>query len=220
MPADSDTGAALLRAVLEAPDDDAPRLVYADWLDEQGDPARAARADLIRRMVALPTYVFTRDQSPDLRRPLHGHKGPVPAMRHLQPLLSAVGCHEWGRIPEVHRVTVRRGFAEAVVMPPAAFVRLAGWLFAAHPLTRVELADLTPVAERGRWAAVLEAEPARPNGRPQGPSPEDPGGSAHESRSAAGGSTDLSRAAVLFGRRAAGLTVVDSADTEAAGRGA
>jgi len=33
---------ALLRAVLTAPDDDAPRLVYADWLDEHGDPARAA----------------------------------------------------------------------------------------------------------------------------------------------------------------------------------
>lgn len=32
---------ALLRAIIEAPDDDAPRLVYADWLDENGDPARA-----------------------------------------------------------------------------------------------------------------------------------------------------------------------------------
>lgn len=32
---------ALLRAIIEAPDDDAPRLIYADWLDENGDPARA-----------------------------------------------------------------------------------------------------------------------------------------------------------------------------------
>lgn len=34
-------GDALLRAVLEAPDDDAPRLIYADWLEESataGDP--------------------------------------------------------------------------------------------------------------------------------------------------------------------------------------
>src|SRR5262249_53807530 len=36
------TDDALLRAVLAAPDDDAPRLVYADWLEERGDPARAA----------------------------------------------------------------------------------------------------------------------------------------------------------------------------------
>ncbi len=31
------TEAALLRAVLDAPDDDAPRLVYADWLEEHGE---------------------------------------------------------------------------------------------------------------------------------------------------------------------------------------
>jgi len=30
--------AALLRAVRDTPDDDAPRLVYADWLSERGDP--------------------------------------------------------------------------------------------------------------------------------------------------------------------------------------
>src|SRR5439155_16650690 len=29
---------AFLQAVLDAPDDDAPRLMYADWLTERGDP--------------------------------------------------------------------------------------------------------------------------------------------------------------------------------------
>ncbi len=33
--------AALLRAVVAAPDDDTPRLVFADWLDEHGQPDRA-----------------------------------------------------------------------------------------------------------------------------------------------------------------------------------
>jgi uncharacterized protein (TIGR02996 family) len=32
---------ALLRSVIEAPDDNAPRLVYADWLEEHGDPTQA-----------------------------------------------------------------------------------------------------------------------------------------------------------------------------------
>ena len=36
---------ALLRGVEASPDDDLPRLVYADWLDEQG---RHARAEFIR----------------------------------------------------------------------------------------------------------------------------------------------------------------------------
>jgi uncharacterized protein (TIGR02996 family) len=40
----------LLRAICERPDDDAVRLVYADWLDDHGD---ADRAELIRVQVAL-----------------------------------------------------------------------------------------------------------------------------------------------------------------------
>jgi uncharacterized protein (TIGR02996 family) len=35
-------GDALYRAILDDPDDDAPRLVWADWLDERGDADRAA----------------------------------------------------------------------------------------------------------------------------------------------------------------------------------
>ena len=31
----------LYRAVLDSPEDDAPRLIYADWLDEHGRPDRA-----------------------------------------------------------------------------------------------------------------------------------------------------------------------------------
>lgn len=41
---------ALLRAVCEDPDDDTPRLVFADWLDENGEPERA---ELIRLQVLM-----------------------------------------------------------------------------------------------------------------------------------------------------------------------
>jgi uncharacterized protein (TIGR02996 family) len=40
---------AFLQAIREDPDDDAPRLVYADWLEERGDP----RAELIRIQLEL-----------------------------------------------------------------------------------------------------------------------------------------------------------------------
>ncbi len=40
---------ALLAAIVEAPDDDAPRLVYADWLQAQGDP----RGELIQLQCQL-----------------------------------------------------------------------------------------------------------------------------------------------------------------------
>lgn len=45
--------AALLRAICESPDDDTPRLVFADWLDEQGGAVNAAWAAGIRAQVAL-----------------------------------------------------------------------------------------------------------------------------------------------------------------------
>lgn len=39
---------ALLAAIWDNPHDDLPRLVYADWLDETGEPAKVARAEFIR----------------------------------------------------------------------------------------------------------------------------------------------------------------------------
>jgi uncharacterized protein (TIGR02996 family) len=53
--------AALLAAIRAAPDDDAPRLVYADWLDEHGHPERA---EFIRLQVQLARY-----------EQLHSHTG-------------------------------------------------------------------------------------------------------------------------------------------------
>jgi uncharacterized protein (TIGR02996 family) len=52
---------ALERAVLADPADDAPRLVYADWLDEQGESDRAA---LIRVQVELTRRRKVRGHNP------------------------------------------------------------------------------------------------------------------------------------------------------------
>src|SRR2546430_151755 len=44
----------LLAAVCAAPEDDDPRLVYADWLEEHGQAqAQCARAEFIRLQIAL-----------------------------------------------------------------------------------------------------------------------------------------------------------------------
>src|SRR6188474_3458028 len=42
-----------LDAILARPADDAPRLVYADFLADTGSPADAARAELVRVQLAL-----------------------------------------------------------------------------------------------------------------------------------------------------------------------
>jgi uncharacterized protein (TIGR02996 family) len=45
---------AFLREVIEHPDDDGPRLVYADWLEENGDPARAEFIRVQCQLARLP----------------------------------------------------------------------------------------------------------------------------------------------------------------------
>lgn len=45
--------ASLLGAVRARPDEDAPRLGYARWLDSHADPVLTARAELIRAQLAI-----------------------------------------------------------------------------------------------------------------------------------------------------------------------
>lgn len=49
--------APFIRAILNSPDDDLPRLVFADWLDEHGDPARA---EFIRLQIEFSRIVQRR----------------------------------------------------------------------------------------------------------------------------------------------------------------
>src|SRR4051794_7220031 len=44
---------AFLQAILDAPTDDAPRLVFADWLDEHGGDDDRMQAEFIRTQIAL-----------------------------------------------------------------------------------------------------------------------------------------------------------------------
>jgi uncharacterized protein (TIGR02996 family) len=48
------TETALHQAIIESPDDDLPRLAYADWLDENGDPSRAAHILVQCELARLP----------------------------------------------------------------------------------------------------------------------------------------------------------------------
>src|SRR5262245_55430096 len=55
---------AFLQAILDSPDDDAPRLVLADWLEEQG---HSERAELIRVQCRLAAL----DEDDQAREALH-----------------------------------------------------------------------------------------------------------------------------------------------------
>jgi uncharacterized protein (TIGR02996 family) len=53
---------ALLAAIYDNPEEDTPRLMYADWLDEQGGAANAARAEFIRVQCECSRLDDLRDQ--------------------------------------------------------------------------------------------------------------------------------------------------------------
>jgi uncharacterized protein (TIGR02996 family) len=120
MSADRD---AFLRAVVAAPDDDLPRLVYADWLDERGE---SARAEVIRLQCASARL-------PD------GDPGAVDLDARAEALLAE---HEQEWLGDWHdrlvRWTFRRGFLDGVEIEPGPFLDHGEALFDRHPIRKVK----------------------------------------------------------------------------------
>lgn len=119
---------ALLRAVLAHPDDDTPRLIFADYLEEEGEAGRAA---FIRSQVALarvPEYDPLWVQARAANR-----VAAFDMVAALQALELPDGLR-WAREP------FRRGFPAAVQAPNGAeFVTHADALFAQHPIDSLDL---------------------------------------------------------------------------------
>jgi uncharacterized protein (TIGR02996 family) len=134
---------ALFRAILENPDDDTLRLIYADALDEESDARRAAFVRAQVQFAKLPEYdparVRARHHDPD---------------RHL--------VAEWvGALPDLpaglrwDREPFRRGFPGAIQADDAAaFVRGADEVFARFPVESLEL-SVVRLAEAREFAQCL-----------------------------------------------------------------
>ena len=112
---------AFLQAILGEPADDLLRLVYADWLEERGEP----RADFIRAQIALE-----RARPDDPRRPaLEGSARALLKANQedwLGPLWGVVDGWEF-----------RRGFVEKVLITPEGFVAHAELIFRSAPVRHV-----------------------------------------------------------------------------------
>jgi uncharacterized protein (TIGR02996 family) len=145
-------GEALVASVLARPDDDAPRLVYADWLEENGDPDRA---ELIRVQCELSTW----DPAAGVGVGRH------PRWRHLRrrqgELLDAFG-RGWRLadlpadlrhvLPDAAHDLYHRGFVGTVRVDCRTWLDHGPPLVRACPVTRVLLTDRDPARGGRAWA--------------------------------------------------------------------
>lgn len=86
---DTEQGAALLRGILDHPADDLPRLVYADWLDENG---QAERAEFVRVQVELAKLPDVREASAPRHLPPGAIFAPLESVPLTRREVEAVGC--------------------------------------------------------------------------------------------------------------------------------
>src|SRR5262249_34068259 len=128
--------AAFLKAILDNPDDDQLRLIYADWLEERGDP----RGEFIRVQYERPKADPNTREYLDL------------VMRERQ--LLALHEAKWiGSLDDLGtRWEFRHGFVEKGEMTARQFVEQAERLFQLAPLRVMRFTDITelPTNEAGR----------------------------------------------------------------------
>jgi len=130
-----------LETILEYPDDDAPRLVYADWLDEQGDP----RGEFIRVQCELAKLDQEEPRADELRDRenallnLHGEKwrAEIP---------------EWARA----KCEFRRGFIEEVTLWRSDVFAELKILPAVAPVRRLVLEEIAGKMSEFRLSAAME----------------------------------------------------------------
>lgn len=173
-----DVGEAILRAVIEEPDTDFHRLAYADWLDDQGEHARA---EFIRVQLELDGLDEMKSGC------VCGFKGTCRLCRYERlagrerqlltglfyeppPGYTAPGNRVHGRYawagmplasfhdPDHKGWDFARGFVSTVRLSLDLALQHLPTLVARHPITRVELADF--VIGRPRPAST-QSLPAR-----------------------------------------------------------
>ncbi|HEY1191631.1 MAG TPA: TIGR02996 domain-containing protein [Gemmata sp.] len=133
---------ALYRAVLNNPDDDTLRLVYADALEESGDPRRAAFVRAHVELSRVPEYAPEAVQAR-----YHNQKQKADGGRWITQLPPLPEGLAWARDP------FRRGLPAAVqARDGAAFANHAEELFARYPIEALELTGAR-VADMAELAA-------------------------------------------------------------------
>jgi uncharacterized protein (TIGR02996 family) len=132
-------GDALLRAILADPSDETLRLVYADWLDENGEVDRAA---LVRVQIELDR--FASDELVVSEQRLLGPVGDRVCQRRRDWALPECVLKEWPH--DVGGWDWRCGFPEVWHCPLALWEAHGPALVSARPVRGVALIDRQPAS--------------------------------------------------------------------------
>lgn len=139
---------ALYRAILERPDDDAPRLIFADYLEEQGTAKDADHAELIRLQCQLARI------PPNTSRFM-------PLQQRCQELLrtSLTSLSDAVR-PLCTAFNIRRGFVDSVQLTNQQFTAHAETLQALAPIQRWAFRPVPPFQASGSHFQDIVTHPA------------------------------------------------------------
>jgi uncharacterized protein (TIGR02996 family) len=150
------TEAALLNAIRAMPDEDTPRLVYADYLDELGGAGNIARAEFIRLQIQLAGM----DERNPARDALEDRENEL-LRQHEREWLGALSDPLAVRLTEWR---FERGFVGKLRTDTRTLNEHGAELFERHPINRVRIDEVdeeTPgpfseLAERSWWSRVRD----------------------------------------------------------------
>ncbi|MCR9201541.1 MAG: TIGR02996 domain-containing protein [Planctomycetaceae bacterium] len=129
-----DESSSFLEEVLAAPEDDTPRLIYADWLEEQGSP----RGEFIRVQCELDALDPLDPRYLDLQ------------FRNEE-LLAEFGSQWAAELQQnVRKAVYTRGFVDTVTVKARTFLNSGDQLFASFPVRWLRLNYMRGTADQ--WA--------------------------------------------------------------------
>jgi len=137
--------AALLAAIFAHPEEDTPRLVYADWLDEQGGKANAERAEYIRLECELAQI-----DEDDISRETSARQKVLSARSNEieERYRKAWGAALVGRKGPLRGrgcfFHFRRGFPGNAYAPADRLIAEGDTLFSVAPITELDVTDVAP----------------------------------------------------------------------------
>ena len=154
---------AFIASIKDAPDDDAPRLIYADWLDEHGEPERA---EFIRVQCEIDRR---KDQNGNWKREFNVLDLP-PILEREKELLTQF--YYWDTLPfpsycaTLHlgaltnnRRVFRRGFIHSITCTAADWLQHGDAICERHPVREVRLTGELNPFEIGRLLAETGCTP-------------------------------------------------------------